>query len=107
VNGFNYPGFSRAAVLRLVEAEATHGVHINGLGADNLTVDAGANADAPKFGPGSVPAHAKGLQRGWKLLENLANTAALGQQPCVLYVGAMNHVGGVAGWARIFASCAR
>ena len=68
---------------------------------------AGESAGAPTFGPGAFPAHRKGLPREWKLLENLANTAALGQRRCVLYVGAMNHIGGGAGWARIFASCAR
>ena len=107
VNGFNYPGFSRGAILRLIDVEAIRGVHINGVGADNLTVDAGENTGAPTFGPGAFPAHVKGLPRGWKLLENLANTAAIGRRPCMLYVGAMNHIGGVAGWARIFASCAR
>ena len=84
-------------------ANTPNGMNIN----HNLTVDAGENTGAPTFGPGAFPAHVKGLPRGWKLLENLANTAALGQRPCMLYVGAMNHIGGVAGWARIFASCAR
>jgi kynurenine formamidase len=39
------------------------------------------------------------------MLENLANTADLRAGQCNLFVGAMNHVGGVAGWARILASC--
>lgn len=107
VNGFNFPGFSREAITRLIELETSRNVRLNGLGADNLTVDAGENADAPKFGPGAFPAHLYGLQRGWKLLENLTNTAELGNGSCLLFVGAMNHMGGVAGWARIFARCVR
>jgi kynurenine formamidase len=105
VNGFNFPGFSRAAIARLIEIETSRNIKINGLGADNLAVDVGENANAPKFGPGAFPAHVRGLQRGWKLVENLANTADLGQSPCMLFVGALNHVGGVASWARVFASC--
>jgi kynurenine formamidase len=106
VNGFNFPGFSRAALARLIEIEASRNIRINGLGADNLVVDVGENANAPKFGPGALPAHARGLQRGWKLLENLATTPELGGGSCTLFVGALNHVGGVASWARVFASCA-
>lgn len=110
VNGFNFPGFSRAAIARLIEIEASRNIRINGLGADNLAVDVGENANASKFGFGSgsgaFPVHTRGLQRGWKLLENLATTADLGKGPCTLYVGALNHVGGVASWARVFASCA-
>ncbi len=80
---------------------------INGIGADNITVDAGVETGAPEFGPGAFPAHRYGLARGWKMLENLANTAELRRGQCSLFVGAMNHVGGVAGWARIFARCVR
>ena len=105
VNDFNYPGFSREAITRLIEIEKSRGVRINGIGADNLTVDAGEGTGAPEFGPGAFPAHLYGLQRGWKMLENLANTAELGDGSCTLFVGAMNHRGGVASWARIFASC--
>jgi len=105
VNGFNYPGLSREAVGRLIEIEASQNVKINGIGMDNLSVDAGEDLTAPS--PGAFPAHTRGLQRGWKLLENLTNTAELGNGQCTLYVGAMNHIGGVAGWARIFASCSR
>jgi kynurenine formamidase len=105
VNDFNFPGFSRAAIGRLLEIETSRNVRINGLGADNLTVDAGGNAGSPRFSSGAFPAHVRGLQRGWKLLENLTNTGELRNGECMLFVGAMKHVGGVAGWARIFASC--
>ncbi|MBI3048282.1 MAG: cyclase family protein [Acidobacteria bacterium] len=100
VNGFNFPGFSRAAIARLIEIETARNIRINGVGADNIAADVGENANAPKFGPGAFPIHARGLQRGWKLLENLATTAELGRGRCTLYVGALNHVGGVASWAR-------
>ena len=96
----------KLTLARLIEIEASRNVRINGLGADNLAVDVGENANAPKFGPGAFPVHARGLQRGWKLVENLATTRELGRGPCTLYVGALNHVGGVASWARVFASCA-
>lgn len=105
VNGFNFPGFSKAAIARLIDIETSRNIRINGLGADNLAVDVGENANAPTFGPGAFPAHLRGLQRGWKLLENLANTSELGGSSCMLFVGALNHLGGVASWARIFASC--
>jgi kynurenine formamidase len=105
VNGFNFPGFSKAAMARLIDIETSRNIKINGLGADNLTVDVGQNADAPKFGPGALPLHSRGLQRGWRLIENLATTTDLGRGRCRLYVGALNHVGGVASWARVFASC--
>ena len=70
-------------------------------------MDTGENTGAPEFGAGAFPAHLRGLQRGWKMLENLTNTAELGTGKCTLFVGAMNHRGGVAGWARIFARCIR
>ncbi|MEE8244567.1 MAG: cyclase family protein [Pseudomonadales bacterium] len=107
VNGFNYPGFSEAAIARLIEIETSRGIRINGIGADNLTVDAGDATGAPDFAAGAFPAHRYGLARGWKMLENLANTAAISTGKCTLFVGAMNHRGGVAGWARIFARCVR
>lgn len=105
VNGFNFPGFSKAAIARLIDIETSRNIRINGLGADNLVVDVGENANAPKFGPGALPLHSRGLQRGWKLIENLATTPELGRGRCRLYVGALNHAGGVASWARVFASC--
>ena len=107
VNGFNFPGFSREALARLIDIETSRNVRINGIGVDNLTVDAGENAGWPKFEAGAFPVHVRGLQRGWKLLENLTNTAELSKGQCTLFVGAMNHIGGVASWARIFASCVR
>lgn len=108
INGFNFPGLSKAAVDRLIEIENQKKIRINGLGADQIQVDTGANAGAPQFGKGAFPAHVRGLQRGWKMLENLANTDLLAQAKpgsCALFVGALKHVGGSGGAARVFAQC--
>ncbi|GIX47384.1 MAG: hypothetical protein KatS3mg131_1595 [Candidatus Tectimicrobiota bacterium] len=109
INGFNFPGVSKAAVDRLIEIEERRGIRINGIGADQIQIDTGANADAPQF-KNAFYAHVRGLQRGWKFLENLANTGLLAQArpgSCQLVVGALKHVGGSGGAARIFALCER
>lgn len=108
INGFNFPGLSKAAVDRLIEIESQKKIRINGLGADQIQVDTGANAGAPQFGKGAFYAHVRGLQRGWKMLENLANTDLLAQArpgSCALFVGALKHIGGSGGAARVFAQC--
>ena len=107
VNDFNFPGFSNTAVERLIEIEEARGIRINGIGVDNLTVDSGAATGAPDFASGAFPAHRLGLARGWKTLENLVTTPEMADGECTLFIGAMNHRGGVAGWARIFARCER
>jgi kynurenine formamidase len=110
INGFNFPGLSKAAVDRLIEIENQKKIRINGLGADQIQIDTGANAGAPKFGKGTFPAHVRGLQRGWKFLENMGNTELLAQAKpgsCTLFVGALKHMGGSGGAARIFAQCDR
>lgn len=104
-NGFNYPGFSKYAIERLIEIEEERGIRINGIGADNLTVDSGDAAGAPAFPIGAIPSHRLGLARGWTTVESVATTPELMEGHCELYIGAMNHKGGVAGWARIFARC--
>jgi kynurenine formamidase len=109
INGFNFPGISKAAVDRLIEIENQKGIRINGIGMDQIQIDTGANADAPKF-QNAFPAHVRGMQRGWKLLENVANTGMLAQAKsgsCQLVVGALKHVGGSGGAARVFALCER
>jgi kynurenine formamidase len=110
INGFNFPGVSKAAIDRLIALEEQKKIRINGLGADQIQVDTGANAGAPQFGKGTFPGHVRGLQRGWKMLENLANTELLAQAKpgsCTLFVGALKHVGGSGGAARVFAQCER
>lgn len=108
INGFNFPGISKAAVDRLIELENQKRIRINGLGADQIQIDTGANAGAPQFGKGTFPAHVRGLQRGWKFLENLGYTELLAQarpRSCTLFVGALKHIGGSGGAARVFAQC--
>lgn len=106
VNDFNFPGFTKAAIDRIIQIETQKNIRINGLGADNLPLDSGEGAGAPNFGTGSFPAHVRGLQRGWKLLENLGKTSYLvGKKECSLFVGALNHVGGAGGFARVMAKC--
>lgn len=109
LNGFNFPGISRAAVDRLIEIEGQKNIRIGGIGMDQIQIDTGANADAPTF-KDAFPAHVRGLQRGWILLENVANTGMLAQAKtgsCQLVVGALKHVGGSGGAARVFALCER
>lgn len=108
INGFNFPGLSKAAVDRLIEIEDQKKIRINGVGADQIGVDTGLNFGVPHFSKGSFPFHVRGLQRGWKSLENLANTDLLAQAKpgsCTLFVGALKHIGGSGGPARIFAQC--
>ncbi|MDP3766883.1 MAG: cyclase, partial [Dehalococcoidia bacterium] len=110
INGFNFPGISKAAVDRLIELENQKKIRINGLGADQIQIDTGANAGAPQFGKGTFPAHVRGLQRGWKFLENLASTELLAQarpRSCSVFVGALKHIGGSGGAARVLAECDR
>lgn len=107
INGFNFPGVSKAAVDRLIAIEDQKGIRINGIGIDQIQVDTGANSDAPRF-QDAFHAHVRGLQRGWKLLENVASTGTLAQAKagsCQLVVGALKHVGGSGGAARVFALC--
>jgi kynurenine formamidase len=110
INGFNFPGVSKAAFDRLIELEDQKKLRINGIGADQIQVDTGANAGVPQFGKGAFPGHVRGLQRGWKMLENLANTELLAQArpgSCTIFVGALKHVGGTGGAARVLAQCER
>ncbi len=109
INGFNFPGVSKAAVDRLIELEDQKGIRISGIGIDQIQTDTGANSDAPTFKNG-FPIHVRGLQRGWTVLENAANTGMLAQAKpgsCQLVVGALKHVGGSGGAARVFALCER
>jgi kynurenine formamidase len=110
INGFNFPGISKAAVDRLIEIENQKNIRINGIGADQIQIDTGANSGAPQFGKGAFPAHVRGLQRGWKFLENLANTELMAQAKagsCTVFVGALKHIGGSGGAARVLAQCDR
>ncbi len=76
LNGANFPGFSRGAIDRLIELENAKGIRINGLGADNRSVDNGESFALFVSGDqalASIPAHIRGLRRGWKMVEDLTN----------------------------------
>ncbi len=112
INGFNYPGFHKGSIDKLIEIEKRKGVHINGLVMDNFTIDSGASglgSTSDPFGDGWY-AHNKGLQRGWKFVENAAN---LGQlvvaQPrsCTLIVGALKLTSATGSPVRLLAICQR
>ncbi len=108
MNGLNWPGISRAAIDRLFELEEAKGIQINGLGVDQPSPESNLGTLGGKFGKGAFYAHVRGLQRGWKYVENLANTDILARAKpgsCNLTVGALKHVGGYGGAARVFAFC--
>lgn len=110
VNGLNHPGFTRDAIDKLIEIMDSKGVKISGIAADSLSTDSG---DGVK-GSGddwrdSWPAHVRLYQRGILIVENLTNLDALAaaNEPgdCSLVVGALKHVGGTGGPARVIAAC--
>jgi kynurenine formamidase len=109
-NGLNYPGFGKAVVETLIAIENKKGVKIAGIVMDNLSVDSGRSGLGSKgnpFGDGWY-VHQLGLQRGWKLVENATNLAALrGHKPgqCTLVVGAPKPVSATGTPARLIAMC--
>ena len=111
INGFNFPGLSHAAVDRLIEIEDGKGVRINGIVSDVIGVESGESSRGTgDTWANSWPAHVRGLQRGWKLVENANNTGALAQATpgsCTLIVGAPKHVRGTGGPSRVLAMCDR
>jgi kynurenine formamidase len=105
INGWNYPGLSKAACDRLIQLEDERGIRINGLMMDNIGIDTGESS-----GPSPRPwhCHVRGLQRGWKFVENATNLHQLAEareQSCTLVVGALKHRAGSGGAARVFALC--
>jgi kynurenine formamidase len=112
INGWNFPGFSAAACDRLIEIEKTKKVKINGLAMDNIGIDSGENARGSKgdLVTDAWHCHARGLQRGWKLVENAANLGQLAEaksDSCTLFVGAPKTVGAAGGPSRVLARCER
>jgi kynurenine formamidase len=104
VNGWNYPGFNRKACDRLIEIEDRKGIRINGIAVDNIGIESGESSS------GTHPwhCHVRGLQRGWKFVENATNLDQLARAKtgsCTLVVGAPKHVAGSGGSARVLALC--
>jgi kynurenine formamidase len=112
-NGLNHPGVTPEVTDWLVALEARKGIKINGLVADNIGIESGASllgeggsvaVDPPRINGPYL--HAVGLQRGWKLVENVCNLGALGnhlQGTGTLFVGASRIIGVSGAPARIIA----
>ena len=112
-NNFNHPGFSGAAIDRLVDIIDKRGLKLGGIAADNITIDSGQGA----FGDGPGPmrinpwySHTVLMQRGVLFVENLANVNQLATvmnrgATCTIIIGAPKHVRGTGGPSRVFAMC--
>ncbi len=110
INGWNFPGFSAAACDRIIEIEDRKGIRINGVVMDNIGIDSGENSAGPKgdLVTDSWHCHVRGLQRGWKFVENAANLGQLAEArgaPCNLFIGAPRLVAGTGVPSRIMAVC--
>lgn len=108
-NGWNFPGLNKGAIDRLIEIEDEKGIRINGIVADNIGIDTGESSIG-KEGKwiDSWHSHVRGLQRGWKLVENATNlgqVAMVGSGNCQIVVGAPKHVQGGGGPSRVLALC--
>ena len=111
INGWNHPGFSKAAVDRLIEVMDERGFRIEGIVVDNIGIDSGDSAigDDDKWS-NSWHAHVRLLQRGVKFVENATNLGQLAMakpDSCTLMVGAPKHVRGTGGPSRVLAVCER
>jgi kynurenine formamidase len=110
VNGWNFPGVSKAAVDALIELEKGKGIRINGIAIDNIGVDSGegqASADA-SFTGHIYASHVRGLQRDWKFIENATNLGSIASakpDSCTLVAGALPLVIGSGSPARVIAIC--
>jgi kynurenine formamidase len=112
INGWNYPGFSKAACDRLIELENARNITINGLVMDNIGIDSGENSAGPKgdLVTDSWHCHMRGLQRGWKFVENAANLGQLAEaraDSCTLVIGAPKTMAAAGGPSRVLALCQR
>ena len=109
INDWNYPGLTPAAVDKIIEIEDARGVRINGIMSDVIGVETGQNSRGEdESWTNSWYAHIRGLQRGWKLIENgnsLGQLAMAKPDSCMLVAGALKHVRGTGGPARILAFC--
>jgi kynurenine formamidase len=108
VNALNHPGFTAEAIEEIIKIMDEKNIKISGIAADSLSTDSGQGAKGSddKWSNG-WPAHVRLYQRDILIVENLANLSLLAQQPgkCSLMVGALNHIGGTGGPARVMAAC--
>ena len=108
VNGLNHPGFTAEAIDELIRIMDEKQIKIAGIAADSFSTDSGQGArGTDNHWRDAWPAHVRLYQRDILIVENLANLDALARQEgaCALMVGAMNHVGGTGGPARVMAVC--
>ena len=109
INNWNYPGLNPAAIDKIIEIENAKGVRINGIMSDVIGVETGENSiGEDRNWKNSWYAHVAGMQRGWKLVENgnnLGQIAMARPDSCTLVVGALKHIRGAGGPARVFAVC--
>lgn len=105
INGWNYPGMSKRACDRLIEVEDKRDFRIGGIVMDNIGIDSGESSVDSRQ---PWHCHVRGLQRGWKFVENatsLGDLAYARPGSCTLVVGALKHRAGSGGAARVFALC--
>ena len=112
-NGLNHPGVTPEVVDWLIALEEEKGIRINGLVADNIAVESGesllgkdGSVDVEPLRINGPYLHAIGLQRGWKLVENVANLHLLQNMPQgagTLIVGASRIIGVSGAPARVMA----
>jgi len=111
VNGLNHPGFTAEAIDKLIDIMNRKGVKISGIAADSFSTDSGEGAKGIDDNWGNAwPAHVRLYQRDILIVENLANLSKLARAEnktdgCYLMVGALKHVGGTGGPARVMAAC--
>ncbi len=109
INGWNHPGLSKAALDKLIEIEEQKNIRIQGIVTDNIGIETGQSSkgDDDKW-TNSWYVHRRGLQRGWKFVENATNLGQLAMArrgSCTLIVGAPKHVRGTGGPSRVLAMC--
>ena len=112
INGWNYPGFSPAACDKLIEIEDRKGIRINGIVMDNMAIGSGETGYGSKGeGDGHTNVwmcHVRGRQRGWLLVESVANLGQLAKakaDSCNLFVGAIKLANAAGVPARVIAIC--
>ena len=109
INAWNFPGMSHAAIDKLIDIENKKGIKIQGIVADNIGIESGESSKGvdDKW-TDSWYVHKRGLQRGWKYVENAADLGQLAMAKpgsCTLIVGAPKHVRGTGGPSRVIALC--
>ena len=108
VNALNHPGFSAEAINEIIKIMDEKNITISGIAADSLSTDSGQGAKGTDSKWNNAwPAHVRLYQRDILIVENLANLSDLAAKKgqCSLMVGALNHIGGTGGPARVMAVC--